>query len=265
MGRRGRTLSEEGKTLLCEAYSPTITKSCIRTLLHNLFSSEYDEHLNDSVQLFRRGSEILISRLNEIKLSENMDNAIHNIIGLILKKQNGQGFKKKYVKDNLRWYLNIAVRAMKEKDHNTAVMLRIILSHASLSRLNLFTSSMTEKIKALEEEYGSFNNCQQDHIKKILKKDVSVFQPGQEIPSAMVLEMYQKRTKQHKKALQKIGKVPQTLLSMHDRLCEYQQILLHNFQSKTHLDMIPLYTEKPCISRQEIFQLSDKIKNIKSH
>ncbi len=265
MGRRGRTLSEEGKTLLCEAYSPNFSRSCIKSLLHNLFSSDYDKHLDDSVQLFRRGSEILISRLNEIKLSENMDNAIHNIIGLILKKQNGKTFKKKHVKDNLRWYLNIAIRAMQEKDHNTAVMLRIILCHASLSRLNLFSPNMTEKIQSLEKEYGSFNNCQQDHIKKILKKDASVFKPGKEIPSAMVLEMYHKRTEQHKKALQKIGKVPETLLSMHDQLCEYQKTLRNNFQSKTHLELIPLYTEKPNVTRQEIFALSDKIKKIKKH
>ena len=140
--RRSRVLSEDGKKLLCVAYEPPVfvKTKCHRlsTLFHDLFSTQYDTRLEETVHLFRNGSEALMSKLDSTDLPQCTDNAILNMLTMILRDdRKSREFRRQDVKNNIRWYLNVAHRARETKDHNTAVLLRSVLCHHAISRLQI--------------------------------------------------------------------------------------------------------------------------------
>ena len=262
--RRSRVLSEDGKKLLCVAYEPPVfvKTKCHRlsTLFHDLFSTQYDTRLEETVHLFRNGSEALMSKLDSTDLPQCTDNAILNMLTMILRDdRKSREFRRQDVKNNIRWYLNVAHRARETKDHNTAVLLRSVLCHHAISRLQITSQRMAEKMKLLEQEYGTFMDCQKHHIETILNTKPSMFRPGKHIPSAMIVDMYQNRTKEHLKAFQSIGKMPSALIDIRQKMRQLTEILLTNFQPKKDHPLIPLYESTPELTRNEIQKLSYRI------
>jgi hypothetical protein len=257
--RRSRVLSEEGKKLLCVAYEPPVLvkTKCHRlsSIFFDLITSKYDIRMEETVRLFREGSEALMSQLDTANLSQCMDNALYNVLGLIMHCDR-RTLRPADVKHNIRWYLNIAVRAMQTKDHNTAVLLRSVLAHSAIRRLRLTSKTMSAKMLELEKEYGTFLDCQKNHVRKILATEPTMFRPGSEIPSAMVLDMFTRQTKAHVKAFHEIGKMPRTLTDTHQKLKGYATALLHNFKEKKGIPLIPLYDVEPEMSHSDVYALS---------
>jgi len=183
-------------------------------------------------------------------------NAMDNVLLLILTNKDKPA-SHIVTKGNVRWFLNVAVQSMNTKDHNTAILLRSVLNHSCIEKLNVMSKKMTTKLNRLEEEYGNFINCQSTHIKHLLEEDITSFGPGQAIPSFMTLDMYSKRNKAHRKAFVSIGKRPTSLVRLEDQLDTLMSTLRDKFRSKNPL--IPLYTEDPNISPVKLYEIVNSI------
>lgn len=264
--RRGRVLSKEGRDLLRAAYAyepPPNQGRKGRRLFCGLFTTQYDVDLDECVRLFRDGSKALLaSTVRDGKLSPKwMDNAITNVIRLVL-EENGKPLPPAKVKGNLRWYLNVALKAKDTKDHNTAILLRSALAHSCLGRLGLMSKNMKRSMATFDEAYGTFQTCQAEHVREILRKDPTCYSPRRgEIPSAMVVDMHLNRNKEHAKAFRQIGKMPQGIEDASDRLKERLALILRKFVRAG--EMIPLYTEASGLTMPALFKLSSAVEQKK--
>lgn len=257
---RGRVLSEEGKGLLRAAYAVPAARRG-RGLFCGLFTTDYDVQLDECVRLFRDGSKALLARtVEEGRLRPKwMDNAIANIIRLVL-EEGGRPLPPLKVKGNLRWYLNVALKAMETKDHNTAILLRSALAHSCLSRLGLMTKGMAASMDAFDRAYGTFQTCQAEHVREILRKDPACYSPRRgEIPSAMVVDMHLGRNKEHAKAFRQIGTLPKGIEAASERLRSRLETILSRFAGSGE-GLIPLYTEGEGGSMPALFKLSDAVR-----
>lgn len=265
--RRGRVLSKEGRDLLRAAYAgfepPPEKGREGRRLFCGLFTTKYDVDLDECVRLFRDGSKALLaSTVRDGKLSpEWMDNAITNVIRLVLEEK-GKPLPPTKVKGNLRWYLNVALKAKETKDHNTAILLRSALAHSCLDRLGLMSKNMKRSMATFDEAYGTFQTCQAEHVREILRKDPTCYSPRRgEIPSAMVVDMHLNRNKEHAKAFRQIGKMPQGIEDASSRLKERLALILRRFDRAG--EMIPLYTEASGLTMPALFKLSSAVEQKK--
>ena len=106
-----------------------------------------------------------------------MDNAITNVIRLVLEEK-GKPLPPTKVKGNLRWYLNVALKAKETKDHNTAILLRSALAHSCLDRLGLMSKNMKRSMATFDEAYGTFQTCQAEHVREILGRTRRATRPA---------------------------------------------------------------------------------------
>lgn len=255
--KRPRTLSDDGKQLLCAAYTPeeiSIDRGCLSALLCNLFTTDYDHRIDECVQLFRHGSKglILSWKEEEQKLHTWMNNALMNTLSIIFKEHHAV-LPLSTIKYNLRFYLQVAKRAMETKDHNTAILLKSALSHSTVERLNIATKGMKQKLSDLKEAYGTSKNCQRNHVEQILNKSMSNFSFEKEIPSPMVLEMYMKRVHQYEKALKQFGK-----FNTNREIREKIKKVMQKFINDPYKELIPLYSQTPDVTLDEIFKIKKK-------
>jgi hypothetical protein len=261
--RRKRVLSDQGLKLLSSAYNPpeydssSVKVGCVRTFIKQLFTSDYDRQLKECVSMFRQGSETLVSSSNDdIPLSKACGNAMDNVLLLILTEREKPA-SLFTTKRNVRWFMDVALKSMETKDDNTAILLRAVLTHSCIQRLNVMTKNMHGKLKRLEDRYGNFVSCQAEHVKHVLKQDTTTFGPGRAIPSFMTLDMYLKRNKEHRKAFVNIGKMPTSLLKLEHQLSSLMSILHERFKSKQPL--IPLYSEDPEINNVFLYNIVNAI------
>lgn len=259
--KRGRTLSDDGKQLLCSAYGGeekvTIDRNCLSNILCNLFTTEYDHRIEECTELFRKGSKGLLVSWKEGdngQLHRWMNNALMNTLCIIFKEHHCI-LPVSSIKQNVRFYLQVAKKAMETKDHNTAILLKSALAHSCVERLNILSKNMKDKMYLLEKEYGSSKNCQKNHIDHILNKSMSNFSFEKEIPSPMVLEMYLKRVHRYEKALREFGKF-HTNQEIREKL--HKVIQKFTKQELTEEELIPLYTQQPDISLDEIFKIKKR-------
>ena len=105
----------------------------------DLFTTEYDINLIDTVDKLRMSSCYLYSNLdykNPKKISVLVNNAITNIIIAIL-TFNGEISNRHQLKMNYYNYLDIAEKSYKNEDHHTAIVIRAALNTLSITRLNI--------------------------------------------------------------------------------------------------------------------------------
>ena len=258
--RRGRTLSDDGKQLLCSAYEcdpVKIDRCCLSSILYNIFTTDYDHKIEECTNLFRKGSKGLIVSWKEEEngqLHQWMNNALMNTLSIIFKEHHSI-LPVSSIKQNVRFYLHVAKKAMETKDHNTAILLKSALAHSCVERLNILSKNMKENMSALEEAYGSSKNCQKNHIDHILNKSMSNFSFEKEIPSPMVLEMYLKRVHRYEKALREFGKF-HTNREIREKL--HRVIQKFTKQELTKEELIPVYTQEPDLSFDEIFKINKR-------
>ena len=92
--KRARTLSLEGLDLFnigvnAPPITPTVKvkKTCLRTLIFNLFTTDFDIKLEKSIKTFRKGTCSLYSYLNDkekAQIPDFFNNAVTNLVYLIL-------------------------------------------------------------------------------------------------------------------------------------------------------------------------------------
>ena len=149
---RKRTLSKEGLELFNISLGNETSyqsKICLKKFICGIFTTDLDIELEKSKDNFRNSTYSLYSFLDEDFINlipDYFNNAITNIIYLILVNDNKINTKKQILK-NLHFYYTLADIAMKNKDHNTAVLLRAVLNNIAIKRLNI---KETKKIKKLK-------------------------------------------------------------------------------------------------------------------
>ena len=101
------------------------------------FTTDFDHELEKSKAKFRDGTCSLYSFLDD-KSIKNIphffNNAVANLVYLML-VTDGKLNKKRKVNQNLMFYYSLAEQAMKNNDHNTAVLLRAALDNTAIRRL----------------------------------------------------------------------------------------------------------------------------------
>ena len=277
--KRRRSLSDDGLNLfnLClsndaeeiplEMRKPS--KNCLRGIFYKLFTTNFDIELEKSRDKFREGTCSLYSFLDNksVKNIPNFfNNAVANLVYIIL-VTDGKLNNKRKVHKNLLFYYSLADEAMKNNDHNTAVLIRAALDNTAIRRLKIKETKKMKRIKdKFEDIYGSFLSCNARHLKAILEnKDL------QFLPSLLILLMHLNKTKEYAKSYRALGKFPKELEEKNNQL----QNIANNYYKEYvgfREKILDLYTKDPhelellsdCNKSNittKLFELSYKIKN----
>ena len=249
--KRARTLSLEGLDLFnigvnSQPLTPTPQKkkTCLRSLLLNLFTTDFDVKLEKSTKTFRKGTCCLYSYLTDEEKSHIPDffnNAVTNLVYLILVTDKKPNTLVK-VRHNISFYLSLADHAFKNEDHNSVILLKAAIENIAIRRLKLKeTKKQKELFKKFEETYGTFMTCNAKHLEQMLKNkdDVDKF-----LPSIVIMLMHLNKTKEYAKCYTSIGKFPKALQDKHDEIQKLAIDYYNNykdFQDK----MLELYLKDP--------------------
>ena len=261
----------------------------LKKVFIDLMTTDFDKKLEENSITMRKAAKKMISYLynKEKSIPYYTNNAVTNMIVLIL--SDGEKYlTKQKVKHNIHFYLKLAERAMKEKDHQTAILIKTALLNHNITRLKLELNKGDQKIAdELNYNYGGFRDCHSKHIRhffdkyQILNKDWEKKGIDEEwIPSAMVLHMHTTRNKTYTKAFTRIGKYPKELIKKNDTLIKLQKEYYKAFFLKKEAKLTKIYDTNPedldiikKISKendsktltQTLFNLSCNVKNVKSN
>lgn len=249
--RRSRNFSvaSAGKDLFNGAYYdftdqsfvvPQNTK-CIKKLIFNLFTTDYDELIEKNNFHLRKASYCLLSCLKNKIVPEYINNSIYNIILDIIYDNNGMR-KRKEMNRMYHYYFDLAKLSFKTNDHNTCLIIKCAIDHIVIKNLKFKTLKSEKKLlNEFEESYGKFVNCYSNHVKYIIanKNSISDF-----VPSAMVLDMHLKKFSAYTKAYKKIGKYPEELVNKQNELNEISRNIKEYYHNMPNT-IINLYTNNP--------------------
>jgi hypothetical protein len=185
-------LSKTGQYLFNQAYDYSkdinIKKNtgCLKTLIHKLFTSQYDTELDETALNMKASSLKIFSYIyNQNKIKNLNRTAIYNIILLILTSGENTITPQK-VKYNIRFYLDLAIKAMKTHDHQTAVVIKAALENKYISDLKIkYNKLMIKKLSILSERYGYYREFYITHLTEMITKYLHKYY----IPSSLVLNL----------------------------------------------------------------------------
>ena len=158
--KRARTLSLEGQNLFnIGVNSPPLTptnknKTCLRQLVLNLFTTDFDVKIEKSTKTFRKGTCSLYSYLSDEekgRIPDFFNNAVANLVYLILVSEGKPNTLVK-VRHNISFYLSLADQAFKNGDHNSVILLKAAIENIAIKRLKL---KEKKKQKELFEKFES--------------------------------------------------------------------------------------------------------------
>ncbi len=249
------------------SFSVPQNKRCMRSIIYNLFSSDYDDLLEKNNLHLRKASYCLLSCLKNQIVPEYINNSILNIILDIVYHKTGMRKKKEMAK-MYHYYFDLAKIAYKNNDHNTTLVIKCALEHIVIARFKFkLLKSEKKLLNDFKENYGMFLDCYKNHVKYILdnKNNLDSF-----VPSAMVLDMHLKKNKAYTKAFKNIGKYPDELVK-HQRELNSVSLQIKEYYHNFPNAIINLYTDNPFDhpfvytnnNNQMIGDLLDATKNIR--
>ena len=248
--KRARTLSLEGQDLFnigvnSAPLTPTVkNKTCLRRLVLNLFTTDFDIKIEKSTKTFRKGTCSLYSYLSDEekgKIPDFFNNAVANLVYLILVSEGKPNTLVK-VRHNISFYLSLADQAFKNGDHNSVILLKAAIENIAIKRLKLNEKKKQKELfDKFEASYGSFISCNAKHLKEMLEKknEVKTF-----LPSIVVMLMHLNKTREYAKCYQSLGKFPKELQDKHNELQNLATNYYNNykdFQDK----ILELYLKDP--------------------
>tara|TARA_B110000977_G_C11082722_1_gene493454 strand:+ start:605 stop:1423 length:819 start_codon:yes stop_codon:yes gene_type:complete len=260
MPRHQRSLSKQG----CQLFNISLENKqhnqrvtgCLKSLIYNLFNSDFDDKLNKSLVEFRHSTCKLLSFLNDDnknKIPNFFNNAVTNLVYLIL-VNNGKLNSLNQVRNNVNFYYYLAEAACKNGDHNTALLIRTAINNIAIKRLKLKFSKKHKKIRVLFlEKYGTFMSCNSNHLREILNNKNDNF-----LPSLAILLMHYNKSKEYYKCYTRLGKLPINLANKNDKLKEivelyYSKYKENNYklqdlylQNTNELELVKDYPQKSC-------------------
>ena len=193
----------------------------------------------------RKASMKLYSYLNKKgrkSIPDLIDHAIVNIILLIMLTDNKIN-KLQRVKYNIHYYTHLAKRAHNEGDHHTAILIKAALENTALRRLKLKTNKGEKQIlQKLEEDYGTFMNCNSQHLRNILsskEEDIENF-----LPSIMVLLMHLDKTREYAKSYKQMGLVSDRLINTQYQLTQIVEDYYSHYKN-FKVNLVELYLQNP--------------------
>jgi len=247
--RRARTLSKEGCELFNIANGSPMSPSrrqtfpCLRSIITNLFTTDFDIKLEKSECSFRQGTCSLYSFLTDEQkkaIPDFFNNAISNLVYLILVDGEKINNRQK-IRHNISFYYSLADQAFKKGDHNTVILLKAALENIAIRRLGLKPlKKQKELTKKFEDVYGTFLNCNAGHLKQMLETDdIENF-----LPSIVILLMHLNKTKEYAKCYESIGKFPKSLRNKQKELQNIADKYYTNYKSFKD-NIINLYQTDP--------------------
>jgi|TARA_B110000438_G_scaffold303791_1_gene367429 hypothetical protein len=261
----------------------------LKQVFLDLITSDFDMKLIENSLTMRKAAKKLISYLynKEKSIPYYTNNAVTNLVVLIL--SDGEKYlTKQKVKHNIHFYLRLAEKAMKEKDHQTAILIKTALLNHNITRLKIPLNKGDQKIATeLHYNYGGFRDCHGKHVRHFLDKYEILNKDWEEkgideewIPSAMVLHMHTNKNKTYTKAYARIGKYPKQLIDMNDKLKKLEKEYYKAFFLKKEAKLTKIYDTNPQdldivkqINKdnketnitQTLFHLSCNVKKVKSN
>lgn len=188
-----RRLSSDGLKLFNMAVVTPPSYSKIKKMLFCLWHTEYDDQLEDMVKQCRVATEQLLAYTHhkDININKLIDNSIFNLIHSVLMEK-GKLCKKRDIKRNYQYLVDVAEKCMQEDDHHSAITLKAALDHHSIGQFR-FKDRKKDKFfrDEFEERYGSFRNCYKNHLKEAMNHT----EYEHYLPSIMVLNMHHVRHK----------------------------------------------------------------------
>ena len=241
-----RRVSSEGQLLLKLAYTneEILTKkekpsrSKIKNMLCGLFHTDYDNKLeNGCTQLYSSGRKLFTFVKDDLEIIPNlMNNAITNIMLLILTNE-GRIATKFEARRNYLFYMDLAEKAFKIKDHNTCIMIISAVNNAAIERLKLKKRKKDlQLLENFKERYGEFKSNCIKHIKDFTQGN---FDKSLEVPSLMMFLINIKRLNEIEKVIKTQGR--KTIIKLQNLLDFYYEL----FEYEDNLDFILLYTKNP--------------------
>jgi hypothetical protein len=258
-----RRVSSEGQLLLKLAYTneeilikkEKPSKFKIKKMLCGLFHTDYDNKLeNGTTQLYSSGRKLFTFVKHDIEeIPQLMNNAITNIILLILTNE-GRIATKFEARRNYLFYMDLAEKAFKIKDHNTCIMIISAVNNAAIEKLKFKKRKKDKQLLInFKERYGEFkSNC----IKHIRDFTQGEFDKSIEIPSLMMFLINIKRLSEIEKVIKTQG--GKTIIKLQDLLDFYYDL----FEYEEAMDFILLYTKNP-LENKVMKQLKGKDKSEK--
>ena len=250
--KRARTLSLEGLDLFnigikappLTPTAPKLKKTCLRNLVLNLFTSDFDVKVEKSTKTFRKGTCCLYSYLTDEekgKIPDFFNNAVTNLVYLILVTDDKPNTLVK-VKHNISFYLSLADHAFKNGDHNSVILLKAALENIAIRRLKLKeTKKQKELFKKFEDSYGTFMSCNAKHLEQMLENKTKV---EHFLPSIVIMLMHLNKTKEYAKCYTSIGKFPKALQDKHDEIQSVATNYYNNYKDFRER-MLELYLKDP--------------------
>lgn len=190
---RERRCSSDGLRLFNLALTQAPPRNKIREFLHCLFSSEWDDRLEEMVAQCRVASQQLLSysQFKDIDTNVLINNSIFNLLHAILVDE-GKLLKKHKIKRNVDYFYDVVEKCYETNDHHHAIVILAALQHFSLSQFRFKRRKKdNELIQKLKIKYGTFRNCYKEHLKE------AMFQTDSKnyLPCLMVLNMHYERHK----------------------------------------------------------------------
>ena len=158
-------LSKTGHFLFNQAYKTEVPKNCIKSIIHKIFTSKFDLEIEELSKNMHGASLKIYQYIKQLKKIKYLNRtAVYNIIFLIL--TNGEHIiTPQKVKYNISFYLTLAIKAMKNNDHQTAIIIKASLENKYISNLNIkYNNSMIKKINLLNEKYGYYTDSYVPHV-----------------------------------------------------------------------------------------------------
>ena len=159
--RKQLHLSTEGIKLYNLAYD---SKPSFRTLVYNLFTSDYDRRLQEVLWKCKLSSIALLKKMENENIEKYLDSGVKNAVGAILSTDKKR-LTKRRVEQNFRFFSDVMRKAFESNDHHTCMLYWYALSHTYITRLQLREPSwFADVYQKISEKYGSEKNDFSRHI-----------------------------------------------------------------------------------------------------
>lgn len=221
----------------------------LRKIFFDFITTDFDKSLMSNKENMRNASIKLLSYIDKDpkKIFDFMRNAVINIVMLILSNGEKQ-LTKHQVKNNIRFYLKLAEKASKEKDHQTAILIILALQNYNITRLEINLNKTYKKIiNSVYYKYGSFENSYDklmyllSHFGKNISKELS----NDLIPSAYQLVLFSGKNKEIFNKYKILGKYPNRFFNLESNYDTFKQVFFEKQKGNLKLNLNKIYKKDP--------------------
>ena len=131
-----RPLSNEGLYLYLNLPSKLLSRNWTKKIFYDLFHSDYDDRLDDVVLKCRESTKAILAEFDRPDIGERLDAGISHPIRLILTRANKK-VRNRHIQRSFRFFMDVMRVAYKRKDHQTAHMIWLSLTHPAIHNLDL--------------------------------------------------------------------------------------------------------------------------------